>query len=308
MLDVTANLIHMEPNTKPKTSPKDIFLNLGAIVALYTLTISLLNLLFSVINSAYPKILDTYNYYGSQSISLPVSVLIIFFPIYIFLMWLLEKGYSTEQDRKHFGVRKWLTYITLFITGIALAADFVTIIYYFIDGQELTMGFILKFLSVLVVSLGIFYYYISDVRDMLTAKSQKVWLTVSIIFIVASIVWGFVVLGSPRTQKLYKYDSAKFSDLENISWQVNSYYEMEGSLPESLSDLSSSVNYFVVPLDPQSGKPYEYVKKSASKYNLCAEFNFSTDDVNYSAPVQSTWNHPAGKYCFERSIPPKSNS
>ncbi|MES2087412.1 MAG: DUF5671 domain-containing protein [Patescibacteria group bacterium] len=300
--------------TKPRTSPKDLFLNLGAIVALYTVVISLLNLLFSVINAAYPQITYGYYYFGSQSISWPVSILVIFFPLYVFLMWFLEKDYATEPDRKIFGLRKWLTYITLFVAGIAMAGDLVTILYYFIDGQELNTGFVLKVLAVLVVTFAVFFYYISDLRGKLNPMSQKVWLGIAAVLVIGSIVWGFAVLGSPRTQKLYKYDSAKISDLQNIDSQVTYFYQVKGVLPASFSDLTTSGNYFTPPVDQQSGKSYEYQKKNATTYNLCADFNYASNDAknaSVAAPYPyggATWTHPVGKYCFERTIDPRAYS
>src|ERR1035437_1313586 len=185
----------MDPQ-KSKTSAKDFFLNLGAIVALYTTVVSLLNLLFTVINTAYPQITNYY-YNSSSSISMPVATLIIFFPIYILLMWLLERSYAVEPEKKNLSVRRWLTYITLFIAGLTLAGDLVTMLYYFIDGQELTTGFMLKVLSVLVVILAVFLYYISDIREKLTTNSRKVWGALSVVFILACITWGFLFLGSP---------------------------------------------------------------------------------------------------------------
>lgn len=289
------------------TTPKDLFLNLGAIVAMYTAVVSLLKLLFSVINSAYPQINAGYYYGGSQSISWPVSILIIFFPIFVFLMRVLEKGYVTEPEKKNIGIRKWLTYITLFIAGLTLAGDFVTILYFFIDGQELTTGFIMKVVAVFVITFGVFYYYISDIRGKLTSQSQKIWLIVSLAVILASIVWGFSVLGSPRTQKLYKYDTAKVSDLQSIDQQIISYWQMKGILPSSLSDLVSSGNYFTAPMDQQTKKSYEYNKKADKNYSLCAEFNKASNDTSkmYATPYpygSGTWTHPAGRYCFERTI------
>src|SRR3989344_5660139 len=111
-------------SSKPRTTPKDFFINLGAIVALYTVVVTVLNLLFTVINVAYPKVTDYY-YMGSQSISFPVSTLIIFFPVYILLMWLLEKGYTSEPEKRNLPVRRWLSYVTLFISGLVLAGDLV---------------------------------------------------------------------------------------------------------------------------------------------------------------------------------------
>lgn len=209
----------MEPNQiqktpsmssgQAKTSAKDFFLNLGAIVALYTVVVALINLLFTVINTAFPKITNAYQYFGSSSISFPVATLIIFFPIYVLLMWILEKGFMTEPDKRHVNVRRWLTFITLFIAGLVSAGDLVTVLYYFLDGQELSTAFLLKALVVLLVACGVFMYYISDIRNRLSSLSRKIWLGIALVFVIASIIWGFVVIGSPRTQQLFKYDIQK---------------------------------------------------------------------------------------------------
>ena len=104
-----------------QSNAKDFFINLGAIVALYTVVGSLISLLFTVINRAYPQIVSGYDYVGSQSISWPVAILIIFFPIFILLMWLLEKEYRQFPEKQNGGVHRWLTYITLFISGLVIA-------------------------------------------------------------------------------------------------------------------------------------------------------------------------------------------
>src|SRR3989344_503718 len=133
--------------TQAKTGAKDFFINLGAIVALYTTVVSLVNLLFRAINRAYPQI--DHNYYGffsNDSISWPVAAIIVFFPIFILLMWLLEKDYKVFPDKQYAGFHKWFSYITLFVFGIVLAGDLLTVLYYFIDGRELTTGFFLKVL------------------------------------------------------------------------------------------------------------------------------------------------------------------
>jgi hypothetical protein len=179
---------------KPKTSAKDFFLNLGAIVALYTTIISLINLLFTVINRAFPRINDYYGF-SSPSISLPVATLIIFFPIYALLMWVLERGYVAEPEKRGLSVRRWLTYITLFVAGLTLAGDLVTVLYFFLDGQELTVGFLLKVLSVFILAGMVFWYYISDVRGKTTSKSRLVWFLAACCLLLAAIIWGFAVLG-----------------------------------------------------------------------------------------------------------------
>ncbi|MFZ2569619.1 MAG: DUF5671 domain-containing protein [Minisyncoccia bacterium] len=305
----------MNPS-KARVSAKDLFLNLGAFVALYTVVISLINLLFTVINKAYPQV--TNNYYGYNSfsnISWPVSVIIIFFPILIALMWLLEKQYVLEPERQRTGVHKWLSFVTLFVSGLAFAGDLITVLYYFLNGEELTVGFLLKVLVVLVISASLFVYYITDIRGKLTSSSRKVWRILSAVIIIGSIVWGFSVLGSPRTQRLYKYDEAKINDLLNITSSIENYYYQnpKNALPNTLADLSS-VNYVVVTVDSQTQKPYEYTKTGPMSYKICADFNTDSKGENFDgtrptvvglSPDQSNWSHPKGNHCFDRSVTPQ---
>ena len=296
--------------TQTKTSAKDFFINLGAIVALGFFVGNLISLLFTIINKAYP-LTTGYNYYGSSSISFPVAALIIIFPVYILLMWFLERGYISEPEKRSVGIRKWLTYITLFISGFALAGDLVTVLYYFIDGRDITAGFLLKVLSVLVISLSIFFYYISDVTGKSNGKSRKIWVAVSAIVIILCIVWGFSVLGSPRTQQLLKYDEQKVSDLQNIDNSVQNFYSLKGFLPKDFAELSTQ-NYYVNNIDAQTGKTYEYWKTSDTTYDLCAEFNKELTGTDYSTKPMvyggNTWVHGVGKICFPKTINPNTYS
>src|SRR3989344_9644469 len=118
-----------------KMTAKDFFLHIAVIALLYTGTIALLNILFRVINVAFPQV-SQYSYYDSTSISLPVATLIVVFPLFLFLANILRKGYNEDPSRKEYAVRKWLIYITLFIAGGVLAGDLITVLYYFLDGQE----------------------------------------------------------------------------------------------------------------------------------------------------------------------------
>jgi hypothetical protein len=296
----------MEPK---KFNAKDFFLNLGAIVALYTVVGTLINLLFTIINYAYPKVTDGYNYYNvSQSISWPVAALIIVFPIFLFLMWFLEREYKNNPEERNTGVHRLLTYITLFIAGIVIAGDLITVLYYFLDGQELTTGFLLKVFVLFVISVGLFTYYLSDIRGTLTSKSRKMWRVISGLLVLCSIVWGFTVLGSPATQKLYKYDTAKINSLQEINNYITSFYAENGKLPENLEN-TGSLAYYPNIIDSQTNKPYEYIKKDALSYSLCAEFNKASDSRMDKLSTSSVYPyggvsgiHPAGRYCFEQKV------
>ncbi len=286
---------------------KDFFLNIGAIAALYTVVGSLLNLLFTVINVAYPKVIEGYGYYPmSHSISWPVAALIVVFPILIVLMRALEKEYKTNPEERNTGIHKFLTYFTLFVSGIIVVADLITVLYYFLDGQELTAGFLLKVLVLLIVAGSLFGYYLSDIRGTLTSKSRKLWRIVSGSVILISIILGFAVLGSPATQREYKHDIQKVNNLMEISNQVSNYYAQREALPTNLDQIGV-LSYHFPKLDPQTEKAYEYRVTGATTYELCAEFNRASqerEDAYYRMYGGVSWAHGAGRDCFEMTIDP----
>lgn len=310
----------METQIKPKTTAIDFLLNAGAIIALYTIVSSLLALIFIVVEKAYPRITDRYDYYYSQSISWPVSILIVLFPVFIAIMWFLEKSYNQNPEKRSLSIHKWLTYITLFVGGAVLIGDLITVLYYFIDGQELTTSFLLKVFSVLVITLIVFLYYIADAKNTLTSSKKKIWLGVSTAVIVASIAWGFSVLGSPKTQQLLKYDQQKINDLQNIKNQVEGFYFNKGTLPKDIEEILSESYYNPQKVDPQTEKPYEYATTSGTTYNLCAEFNKASDDKKVANSKRHiiypmdydgyngniSWVHPAGQYCFKETVNPNN--
>ena len=297
-----------------KMTAKDFFLHIAVIALLYTGTVALLNVLFRVINVAFPQV-SQYSYFASTSISLPVATLIVVFPLFLFLANLLRRGYVADPSRKEYPVRKWLIYITLFIAGAVLAGDLVTLIYFFLDGQELTTGFILKILSVLVVTGAIFGYYMDDLKDRLTNTRRNIWRIVAAVLVLGSIVAGFSVLGTPSSQRMLRYDSQKVSDLQSIQWQVVNYWQQKGVLPATLAELQDPISGFMIPTDPQTRVPYEYQKTGILSFNLCAEFNKQAQIVNgsvariaYPEPMgklNESWQHEAGRQCFERTIDPE---
>ena len=299
-----------------KTTAKDFFMHIAVIVLLYAGTIALLNILFRAINVAFPQVNQYYGYYG-PSISFPVATLIVVFPLFLFLANILQKGYAADPERKEYPVRKWLIYVTLFVAGAVLAGDLVTLIYYFLDGRELTTGFLLKVLSVLVVTGCIFGYYIDDLKERLSGSRRTIWRVVAAVLVIGSIVLGFSVIGSPQEQRARRYDSQRVQDLQSIQWQVVNYFQKKGSIPDNLSQLEDPISGFSIPRDPETGESYEYtlIGQSAKAFELCATFSeASLNSPNRPAPIYApeisvrapeNWEHEAGRVCFSRSIDPQ---
>ena len=284
-----------------KTSAKDFFLHLGSMVALYTVTISFLNLVFKIINKSFPEVASNiYAWGGGSEISMPVATIIIFFPLFVILSRFVYKIYTENPAKKDLGIRKWLTYITLFVAGIILAGDLVTVLYKFLDGQDLTAAFFLKALSVLLVTGCVFGFYLQDIRDRVSSKGRRVWAIVIGVIVLVSIILGFGILGSPKTQRLIRLDNQKISDLQSLQWQVINYWQVNGMIPESM---------------PGAPEGVEYKKTGNLDFELCVTFNKENMGVQSagvpqpSYPVKSVtqndnWEHKAGLQCFSRTIDP----
>lgn len=294
-----------------KTTAKDFFLHLGAMVALYWSVGVLLNLLYAIINSAFPQ--TTYYYGSASSISFPVASLIVVFPVYLLLVWLNQKSYSLDSLKKEIWVRRWGSYITLFLAGCILVGSLVSVVYLFLDGQELTTAFLLKSLSWFVVGGLVFGYYIQDIREKIDGPKRKIWLIVAVLVVLVSIILGFLVTGSPRSRTLMRYDEQKVSDLQNIQNQVVSYWQSKKALPESLNDLRDPISNFYIPTDPQSQGEYVYRKTGTMSFELCADFNLASDPQDksrasnamyYPEMVNENWTHGKGQGCFQRTIDP----
>ncbi len=298
-------IINME---NAKMSPKDFFLQIGALVVLYVAFGTLIGLLFSVIDRAFLNPLD---YYYGGSISWPVASLIILFPLYIVLMKMISKTYEKDEAKKNLGIRKWLTYLTLFITGAIMVGDLITILYYFLDGQLITLSFSLKVLVLLILSVLVFSFYLLDLQEKLNKKGHLIYGVIAFLVVLASIIVGFMVMGSPMTQRAIKIDSQRVSDLQNIQYQITNYWQIKQALPENLDSLKDSLLDWSLPTDPETKSDYEYTKTGLTTFKLCALFSLANNEKQnlmtspYPYELESeNWQHEAGQTCFDRTLDP----
>ena len=91
----------MEPGSKPRVTAKDFFLWLGAMVALYVSTISLVLLSHQYINVWFPDVArEPYGSGASGTIRFAIASLIVFFPLYVWLTRLLHQDIRRVPEKK----------------------------------------------------------------------------------------------------------------------------------------------------------------------------------------------------------------
>lgn len=304
-----------------KTTPKDFFLSIGAFAALYISAVSLLTLVFQYIDILFKDTLNTFYDPYSGAIRFSIASLVIIFPLYVYLTRLINQDIRLHPKKKEVGVRKWLIFLTLFVAGATIIIDLIVLINTFLGGEELTLAFILKVVSVLVVIGGVFIYYMHDLRgkwENSKSLSQTIGGIVSLL-VLAAIVAGFFIIGSPQTQRLVRFDQDKINDLSSIQWQVVNFYQQKERLPDTLVELEDPLIGFILPQDSQTGKEYSYAKVEGLKFQLCAEFNKESrgNSMDTPQPVKvetslrygygfedENWVHGVGETCFERTIDP----
>ncbi|HAJ01595.1 MAG TPA: hypothetical protein DCL97_13060 [Dehalococcoidia bacterium] len=160
------------PRPKPYLQAREAFLYLVSFIALYVTAFSLITLIFGFIDRAFPDPLSYRGAFQGQYISgsmrMALASIIITFPVYLFLMWRLTKDSAVYPERRQSRLRKWLTYLTLVIASSIITGDLITMLAKLLGG-DLTIPFILKVLTILLIIGSIFGYYLWDLR-----QSEKV--------------------------------------------------------------------------------------------------------------------------------------
>lgn len=297
-----------------KSTARDFFLHLLSIVTLYMSATAFITLLFQYVNYFFPDVLLPEYYYDATNgpLRFAIATLVVVFPVYIWSAWYLQKGYAKHPELRNLGVRKWLTYLTLFVTVFMIIGSLISILNSFLSG-ELTVRFFLKALAVLLVALKIFAYYLYDIREALTKVKRTVFRYGAIMLVAGFVIGAFFLIGSPTQQRVLRFDNLRSQNLQSLKYSIDAYYTQSGKLPATLSDLNQAPYYLGGTItDPETGTAYEYTITGDKNYNLCAMFGAATQQKNGTTnPYGSdtfAYTHTAGKQCYSLIAPEKTNT
>ena len=296
---------------KAKSFVKDFFLNLTTFASLYWLTISLIILLFQIIDTIFPD--QVLNSYGRQSIStFALSSVIVITPVFLYFAYKTNNEIQKDNSKKDLWIRRWLIYITMFFAGISIITDGIILINFFLNG-DLTTRFILKVLVMILIPGFIFWYlrYLLN-RDYQTSPYNKTIAFGVILLILATVISAFIVVGSPVENRLKRIDEERVQDLSLIQNEIFSYWQQTNKLPDNIKELEDDIRYINIPSDPKTKEDYKYTKTSDLTFTLCATFDTaetkSTSREYYYNMIEGTWAHGVGEVCFDRTIDPERHS
>lgn len=152
------------PRPRPHLSAREAFLFLVLFTTLYLSAFHLGRMLFEFINQAFPDAsVTTYGKSAMDRLRWSFASVVIAFPVFLFVSRLIGRELARDPVKRLSPIRRWLTYITLFVAVTVLICDFTTLIYNALGG-ELTIRFLLKVLVVAVIAGTVFWYYLRDLR------------------------------------------------------------------------------------------------------------------------------------------------
>lgn len=307
--------MEQENVVKPFNAAKFTFLYLTHLVSLVFAAISFGMIIFQAINKFVHDPADFYStMFQQELLKFGIAALLVFAPVYFVVSRFIFKALFTGEIKRDSSLRRWLTYLILFVSFLVFASYLVSFIINFLNG-ELTLKFIFKVITVLIIAATIFGFYFYDITRKETENKKdkvlKIFFISSLSAVIAVFIGAFFVADNPslvRNRRLDDNIMNKFNSIDNC---VNQYYQENKKLPEDLNQAGENCDFMIDKSlkDEVNGKAFEYRALDNKKYELCAEFRTSNKDLNkndnggyYSAPEMRSMIHDKGWQCLGRRI------
>ncbi len=289
-------------------SSRDAFYYLLQFVTLAVGATALGNVWFALINkwTASPNLNE---YFTPESLIFGLSSLIIAGPAYLILSWWIRRSFVTKAVNPASALRKWLVYVTMFITAVITLSDGIGVLYTFLNG-DFTFRFFCKALTILIISGSIFSFHLWDIRreEPLPTPLTRRALFGVVVTLLITVVAAFIVVGSPKTRRLAQWDQQRVDHIRSITYDLFNRYNQGADLPKDNSQIMRL-------LDPETKAAYEYRAMDTDTFEVCALFALTAQQgggypkepyarlVDPAYPLQPDFtaveHHAAGRQCFE---------
>ena len=121
----------------------------------------------------------------------------------------------------------------------------------------------------------------------------------SIAVVVAAVIAGLWLIGSPGEQRQQRFDARRVSDLVQLSQALYRHRNERRVLPASIAEVVDGRMLSRLPSDPATEESYEYRVTGERQFQLCAVFARSSR----SEDATDFWRHEAGRHCYEFDVP-----
>jgi Domain of unknown function (DUF5671) len=152
------------PKPRPYLSAREVFTYLVLFAALYVSAGNLVSLVFESINKFFPDpVYPRSAAAAADTIRRNAAALIVAFPLFVFTLYSINRAIAEDPSKRRSRPRKWLVYLTSWVTVLILMGDFGVLIYKVLGG-ELTIRFLLEVVTVAIVAGSIFAHFFWEIR------------------------------------------------------------------------------------------------------------------------------------------------
>jgi|WetSurMetagenome_2_1015567.scaffolds.fasta_scaffold00428_7 hypothetical protein len=296
----------------PKSNAaKFVFLYLLHLVSLGFMTVSFGNVIFQIINKFIPDVAAPY-----VENKFAISALLVSIPIFYGVSYLIQKSLFSGELKKDSGVRRWLTYLILFVSFLIFFGWLIYFVNNFLNG-EISLKFILKTITVLAIAAAVFGFYFYDIRrqavENIKDKFLKIFFITSLVLVVVVFFASFFTVESPAVARDRKLDDAVLNNFYTIDSCVDQYYRETQKLPDGFGAMMSDCSYLTADLlkDGQTGQAFVYSVTGTTTYEICANFRTSNigkaNNSGAAYPVgigANSSSHANGYQCLKRQVYP----
>ena len=310
------------PRKKASNSPREAFFHLTLFTSLYIWTWALGALLFQFTNIAFPLPSESANDFFGEIRAATASI-VAAFPVFLLMQHIIRREMEKDPGLGISPIRRWLTYLTLFVAVAILLTDLIFLVLRLLEG-DLTSRFLLKAVITGSLAGGVVLHYLKELRVGESEKSsvpcflspvQLKGLLIGLIGI--SVAGAIYVSGGPVKARYLAQDQQRVKDLRSIYYDVDRFYQSEGRLPTELDELDKSPATFIDnKKDLMTGKPYGYAVVDGNTFQLSSDFHLPSPKREssqgsrsyYKASDDSFWNHGAGNHTFTIKVATKKKN
>ncbi len=292
------------PRRRMSLSAREAFLHLVLFATLYIFAFDVGALLFVLIELRFRDAVNDYGGAALDAMRWSTSGAITSLPIFLWMTRIVNRSLERDPEKRASGVRRWLTYLTLFVAALVLIGDFATLVSHVLSG-ELGVRFVLKTLVVFAIAGVVFGHYLGGLRadesEAGPARRRASWLgRAGVVAGAIAIVAGLVMGGTPQRVRARDFDARRVDDLQMLQGAIERYAHDRHALPPDLGSLVAN-GYSVRALDdPRTGLPFVYERVDSLTYRLGATFETADTLRGNGSPIELAWRHPAGRHVFTR--------